>query len=305
MERGVAEIAGLLERCSAREWGRVEKHTTAVLYRWWHKEKPNLPSPAHVSEMTAREEGWPEGGIFVPTMTIKEQRVEMKLDYLPYAELPIYADARSGRKRYRLGKDYDRWLRRVRSNPDWNVNNSLEATIANAKILWKESLRQWYESNPLMRGGFEMDQWKQFWEETLHNWSQEGGESTDGLMDRFVTRMREKYPRYGVTNDELEQLDKKRGKLTKVEIMNWQVQYFFWMELSMYVVYPLTMYGGLLSPIFTDQKLWEDDILALTKKDYLEPMPIYGPCSNITTTELGGLLSMSYQSHKETKQIWV
>lgn len=305
MERGVAEIAGLLTQCGGREWGRIERHAGAVLYRWWHKEKTNLPSPAQLSEILAKEEGWPEEGIFSPTLIIKEQKVEMKIDYLPYAELPIYADARDTRKKYRLGNDYDKQLLWARNNPDWSVNNNVEATVANARLLWEEALNRWYERNPLIRGGFEKTQWRQFWGETLHNWSQVVGESTDSLMDRFVSKMREKYPRYGVTNNELEKLNKKRGKLTKAEIMNWQVQYLFWMELSMYIVYPLTMYAGLLSPIFTDQKLWEDDILALTKKDYLEPMPIYGPCSNIATTELGGLLAMSYLAHKETKRIWV
>lgn len=305
MDGAVAEIAALLEPCSRAEWERVGKHPEAVLYRYWHKEKANSPSPAHLAEMIARDEGWQEGGVFVPTLTIKEKRVEMKVDYLPYFELPVYADARVKTPKYHLGKSYNRLISWIRNTPEWNTDKSLEATVFNAKLLWEGALDVWYEGNPMVRVVFAHKEWRSFWVRSLQNWAQLGGESTDILMDRYVERMRDKYPHYGLTNDELGRLDKKREKLTRDELLDWKAQYYFWMELSMYVVYPLTLYAGLLSPIFMDQKLWEDDILALTKKEYSEPMPIYGPCSNIATTELGRLLALSYRSQNEREKIWV
>lgn len=295
----------ILEPCTLREWEWIEKHASAILYRYWHKERDSLPTPAHLGEIIARDEGWPNGGMFVPTLRIEKKKVEIDIDYLSYAEIPVYADARSKQKKFRLGKTYDRLLTWVKTQPGWDRNNSLNATVANARLLWEGALNQWYENNPLIRGGFEPNEWRKFWNETLHNWSQIGGESTDPLLDRFTAIMRKKYPRYGLTNEELGRLDKKRGKLTEIEIMSWRVQYHFWIELSMNVLYPLTMCAGLLSPIFTDQKMWEDDVLALTKKDCPEPMPIYGPCSNIATTELGLLLAISYKQQSGTKNIWV
>lgn len=304
MDGGVAEIAKLLEPCSRQGWERVGRHASAVLYRYWHRAKSNLPSPAHQAEIISRTEGWPEGGVFIPTLSIENKNVEMKLDYLPYFELPVYADARSKKRKYNLGKSYEKTLAWVRSNSEWDNKETLAATVGNARLMWEEALRQWYENDPLMRGRFKLNEWMSFWREKLLNWARLEGESTDILLDHFTQLMRERYPDYGLTNEEIGMLERKVGKLSQSEIMQWKVQYFFWMELSMYVIYPLTVFAGLLSPIFTDQKLWEDDILALTKKDYPEPMPIYGACSNIATTELGRLLAMSYQTKNEDMKIW-
>ena len=279
IDRASGEIALLLKDISETEWRRMGPHAGSIMYRYWHLERSGITS-AHQGEIIAKKENWPIGGMFYPALSLANHKVEVCLDYLSLGE----------------------WLRLSKVEVEAGEHN--EESVMQCKAMVEQALVTWYERDPVANKNFKPEEWRTFWYAMWQRWGAREGMSTDTLLDEFVARVRANWPQYGMTSQELKGYEGKRGKFSDKEVKKWQAQYFFWMSFSMHLAYPLTCYGGLLSPLFIDEQMWREDVLQLAAKKYTDPMPIFGPCTNIALTEWAEWVTLAMRE-KEDGQIWV
>jgi len=285
----------LLKNCKSNEWERLSPHASAILYRFWHKEKEGVMTPAHFGEWVTQNEDWPIEGEFYPTLTLIDHSVHIEVDYLSLPEMPLLADVDRASDRWQLDRTYHEWTTRYRKDNRFDRSDTLEAAVSNSKIVLEDCISSLHQLNPTEGQVGTVAEWHDFWLDQWKLMARPEGLSTDILLDNYINKVRAKWRGYGMTSDELTKLSKTRKKPSKRVLQDYKAQYYFWMLLSMTLIYPLTSYLGLISPLFIDQQMWEEDVLALTKKVFRDPMPIYGPCTNLTLTNFGRLVAMSYQ----------
>lgn len=294
VDRGTGEIAYLINQLTDKQLNNLGAHTNVIMWRWWHKETDNLPTPAHLGEIIAKKENWPLGGMFYPTLSLAKNEIKIEVDYLTLPEMPLM-QGKSG-----LGHLYDQTLQALRIQPNWVSEPNLESAVANCHLLWDYLLKDWYDYDPLIHNFFTIPEWFRFWQDQLKLWSEPQGLSTDTLLDAYTEIARRKWPDFGLSNLEINRLDEKTHKskhLTHKEQMQWQGQYFFWVGFATHLNYPLSSYVGLLSPLFIDQQMWEDDLTEIACKKYTDPMPMFGPCTNISLTDFGKIFAMSFNNY--------
>lgn len=259
---------------------RAENWLPVILWKWYFLEtnKENVTAYMRLNDWKKYENKWPKGGQFFPRAklvykSMEQIEVQINMDYIGFEEQPLLLDGRSDTEpKYNYGKYYLEDLeiyRRIKKGQGFDVLN-----------WWGKILQKWHEEEPEeVRGVFDLWSWNEFWMKVLERISKEEFYNTIDLLDSFILKMRQKYPDYGLLNQEL--VNKSGEDKQRLQA------YYFWMNTCRYLLIPLSFHMHLIAPIFVEEEAFFEDATELLSSAYTEPIPVMGPCTFIQMTDFG------------------
>jgi len=166
-----------------------------------------------------------------------------------------------------------------------------EFTLQELQAVWTATITafcaMWMEFDPFIGNRFTLEEFIKLWEGFLKD-ALEHDVVIDDVMDTIVLAVREEYPGWAYTIDELQEQEKKKERPDKL-----QGTTFFTLGICLdrYFLTPLSTYLLLIRTHYIDHTCWEKDIeeaLSHPKADihYL----FSDPCSAFKLTNFGEIL---------------
>lgn len=169
--------------------------------------------------------------------------------------------------------------------------NQKEFTLQELQAVWSAAITalcaMWMEFDPFIGNRFTLEEFTKLWEGFLKD-ALGHDVVIDDIMDTIVLAVREEYPGWAYTIDELQEQEKKDKRPDK---MKGTTFYTLGICLDRYFLTPFSTYLLLIRTHYTDLLCWEKDIeeaLSHPKADihYL----FSDPCSTFKMTNFGDIV---------------
>jgi hypothetical protein len=282
------------------------RHIHHIFRRWYFLSlsPTKESSAADMLEYYKTIEKWPKNGQFLirPQLVQQETNVtiELDIDYISFAQQPILQDIRrtlSGKKvdlffpHDKIYQDLVQRIIKVLYALDIKTLGEKEFTLQELQAVWSATITalcsMWMEFDPFIGNRFTLKEFIKLWEGFLKD-ALDQDVVIDDVMDTIVIAVREEYPGWAYTIDELQEQEKKKKRPDKM-----QGTTFFTLGICLdrYFLTPLSTYLLLIRIHYTNLTCWEKDIeeaLSHPKADihYL----FSDPCSAFRLTNFGDIL---------------
>lgn len=281
----------------------LNKHIHHIFRRWYFLSlsPTEESSAADMLEYYQTIEKWPKNGQFLikPQLVQQSTKVTVELDiaYISFTEQPLLQDIRkrlSG-KQEALFFPYDATYRelvgriiKILQTLGRQTSGEKEFTLRELQAIWSAAITSlcamWMEFDPFIGNRFTLEKFIKLWEGFL-NEAVEHDIVIDDVMDTIVFAVREEYPGWAYTIDELQEQEKKKERPDKMQGTTF---YTLGICLDRYFLTPLSTYLLLIRTHYTNLTCWGKDMeeaLLHPKADihYL----FSDPCSAFTLTNFG------------------
>lgn len=283
-------IGEFIQETSPADLVRAQQWITHIFWRWYFLQQETKENATPYAYLSWRKqvEKWPRGGQFFPRPTCsitksRSVRVDVTVEYIAFDEQPLLQDIKrvvAGKKAlFSIDPQYTQDLHDMVTLLKHKKMNS--RAIMSCYVL--HSIMNWYEHDPIVKIAFNRSSWCDFWEAMFAKIKKKEGLSTDELLDKFVYAVREVLPEYGIDSSELHDIEENKA----IDLIDIQVHTVFWIHFGCYILIPLSLYTHLAAPVYTDKQLFRNDVSELLSHSYDDPMPIYSPCTALTSTTFG------------------
>ncbi len=284
----------------------LNKHIHHIFRRWYFLSlsPTEESSAADMLEYYQTTEKWPKNGQFLikPQLVQLGAKVTIELDieYVSFTEQPLLQDIqkRLSSKQEALFFPHDDVYRdlverviKILQILDITTLGEKEFTLQELQAVWSATITSlctmWIEFDPFICKRFTLEEFVKLWEGFLKD-ALEHDIVIDDVMDTIVLAVREEYPEWAYTIDELQEQERRKKRPDKMQGTTF---YTLGICLDRYFLTPLSIYLLLIRTHYTDLTCWEKDMeetLSHPKADihYL----FSDPCSAFNLTSFGKIV---------------
>lgn len=298
-------LAQKLQYADSVMLNRVKKHLVKIFYYWYFLKLPHEEgTPSNLFEYVKKTEKWPINGNFFITPTLsfvgQDLNISCQVDYLSFPEQPLFQDINSrlsdrNNHSFSLG---DKWyFERLENIISILAKQNIPAITNNSpslKIFWKalfySTLGQWWEEDLAIQQSFSVNKWEDYWQYFIIK-AEEDWFGIDELIDKLVSRVKKKFPEWGLYSHEMKQISQKvhhpvPEKGTKQHIRELSTV-VLGTNLDKYFLTPLSQGLFLIEPFYVDQDAYNLNLQEIIEYDYEDPLSLYVPSSAFKLTDFG------------------
>lgn len=282
-------LGEFLQQATPAEAIRAEKFLAHIFWRWYFLEGIYEKIAPYDHLLWRKEvEGWPKQGQFFPKPSIVTKmqegkpviKIDIEVDYISFNEQPLLIDIEKCLAGEDLLYKYDaRYQEDIKALMPLVQPFDPLSTMTTYLVF---TLNNWHQNDQFALQCFSQNEWLSFWRRLFSKMQSKDGLGTDEILDAFVAKVRQVFPGYGLSSNEL-----KNYSLEKSPKIKFEVQHAFWVMFALYFLLPLSLYTHLLAPLYVDQNLFHDDVEELLKNYYNDPMPLLAPCTAVSLTGFG------------------
>ena len=296
----------------------LNKHLHHIFRRWYFLSlsPTEESSAADMLEYYKTIEKWPKNGQFLirPQLVQRATKIDIELDvdYILFTEQPLLIDVRkrlSGQKQdlfFPYDEVYKNLVQRVvKTLQTLGVKTLGDKgfTIQELQAVWSATITaicaMWMEFDPFIGNRFTLKEFIVLWEGFLKD-AFERDVVIDDVMNTIVLAVRQTYPGWAYTIDELEKKEQQHminraTDMVKKEAFNeMQTTTFYTLGLSLdrYFLTPLSLYLPLIRTHYTDLLCWEKDMKEALSHPKADIHYIFSdPCSAFRLTNFGEIVA--------------